>query len=166
MAETFTFCPRCGNTLRAVEQSGRRRMSCDACGFVQYRNPSPAAAVLMLDEQGRVLLVRRRDDPFKGLWTMPAGFIEYGEDIRDTAVRELEEETGLVAVIEAIHAVESCADDPRGESLLVVFRGRRTGGELAAGDDAAEAAFFPLGELPPIAFDCQRRVLRRLAGRR
>lgn len=141
-------------------------MACRQCGFVHYRNPAPAAAMLVTDAEGRVLLVRRRFDPFRGLWTMPAGFIEYGEDSRDTAVRELEEETGLIARIEGIHSVESCADDPRGETLLVVFRGRATGGELLAGDDAEEASFFPLGALPEIAFECQRRVLRRLAGKR
>ena len=166
MARLFTYCPLCGSRLSSVEESGRRRMTCAQCGFVQYRNPAPAAAVLITDAEGRVLLVRRRFEPFKGLWTMPAGFIEYGEDIRDTAVRELEEETGLVAVIEAVHAIESCADDPRGETLLVVFRGRATGGELSAGDDAEEAAYFAPDELPEIAFDCQRRVLRRLAGRK
>lgn len=166
MTKIFKFCPLCGGTLASVEQAGRRRMTCGGCGFVQYRNPAPAAAVLVTDEAGRVLLVRRRFDPFKGLWTMPAGFIEYGEDIRDTAVRELEEETGLIVVIEATHSVESCADDPRGETLLVVFRGRVTGGELAPGDDAEEAAYFPVDALPRIAFDCQRRVLRRLASKR
>jgi 8-oxo-dGTP diphosphatase len=129
---------------------------------VQYLNPAPAAGVLVRDG-GRVLLVQRRYEPFRGLWVVPSGFIEYGEDIRDTAVREVREETGLEVEIDSLHAVESCRDDPRGDTVVVLFGGRVVGGELRAGDDAIGAAFFPVGELPPIAFACQRRILSRLS---
>ena len=137
-------------------------MRCGECGFVQYLNPAPAAGILVRDDEGRVLLVRRKFEPFAGLWTMPAGFIEYGEEVAETAVRELEEETGLVIEIDGIHEVESCRDDPRGNTVLVLFVGHVKGGELEAGDDAEEVGFFSLDSLPEIAFACQRRVLGRL----
>jgi 8-oxo-dGTP diphosphatase len=164
MKRLFRYCPHCGAVLDEVDDGGKTRMKCSDCGFIQYINPSPAAGILVRDDEGRVLLVRRKIDPFRGLWTMPAGFIEYGEEAAGTAVRELEEETGLVIEIERTYAVESCRDDPRGDTVLVLYEGRIKGGKLRAGDDADEAGFFSLDSLPEIAFACQRRVLDRLIG--
>ncbi len=158
----FRYCPHCGNGLEMVAESGKDRMRCGECGFIQYLNPAPAAGILVKDDEGRILLVRRKFEPFAGLWTMPAGFIEYGEEVAETAVRELEEETGLIIEIDRIHAAESCRDDPRGDTVLVLYEGHVKGGELEAGDDAEEAGFFSLDALPEIAFSCQRRVIERL----
>lgn len=166
MKDPYRYCPVCGRALEPVREDGRSRLGCRGCGFIRYRNPFPAAGILVTDEAGRVLLVKRKHDPFQGLWTLPAGFVEHGEDIRETALRELEEETGLVALIGDVYAVESCRDDPRGDTILIVYRARVSGGELRAGDDAEEAAYFPPEQLPSIAFACQRRVLERVAGQR
>jgi ADP-ribose pyrophosphatase YjhB (NUDIX family) len=159
MNRLFRYCPHCGVVLEKAEDGGTTRMRCGECGFVQYLNPAPAAGILVRDGEGRVLLVRRKFEPFKGLWTMPAGFIEYGEEAAETAIRELKEETGLIIGIDGTHTVESCRDDPRGNTVLVLFEGHVEGGELEAGDDAEEAGFFSLDSLPEIAFACQRRVL-------
>ncbi|MCJ7774642.1 MAG: NUDIX hydrolase, partial [Desulfobacterales bacterium] len=134
-------------------------MKCLDCGFVQYNNPAPAAGVLILDDLGQILLVKRAFQPYRGTWVIPSGYIEYDEDIRSTAVRELKEETGLDVEIEGIHTVESCFDDPRGNTILVVFRGKIAGGRLKAGDDAEDVGFFPLEDLPVIGFECQRRIV-------
>lgn len=139
-------------------------MKCGACGYVHYMNPSPAAGVLVLDGNG-VLLVRRRYEPYKGLWSIPSGFVEYEEDVRETAQRELREETGLCIELDFLYAVESVFDDPRGMTLLVLYRGHVTGGELVAGDDAADVRFFPLDDLPDLAFEVHRKVLAKLAKR-
>ena len=113
-------------------------------------------------ENDSILLVQRRFEPYRGLWVVPSGFIEYGETVRDTAIREVREETGLEIEIDALHTVESCRDDPRGNTILVLYRGHVVGGELEAGDDAVDVGFFPLARLPEIAFACQRRILARL----
>jgi ADP-ribose pyrophosphatase YjhB (NUDIX family) len=162
MNRFFRYCPHCASALEKVEEDGTTRMRCGSCGFVQYLNPSPAAGILVRDGEDRVLLVRRKFEPFKGLWTMPAGFIEYDEEAAQTAVRELREETGLDIGIDRTFAIESCRDDPRGNTILVLFEGHVRGGELEAGDDADEVGFFSLDSLPEIAFACQRRVLQRL----
>ncbi len=143
------------------DDEGHRRVVCPSCGFTMYINPAPAAGILVQDGES-VLLVQRRFEPFEGLWVMPSGFIEYDEDVRDTAVREVREETGLEVVIDSLHAVESCRDDPRGNTVLIIFRGHVVGGMLEAGDDAMDVGFFPLDELPEIAFACQRRILSKL----
>ena len=148
--------------MSVTSEGAEPRLKCPSCGYVHYFNPSPAAGVLVDDGEGRILLVKRKFEPFSGLWTIPSGFIEYEEDIRLTAARELEEETGMKVEVGPVHAVESCMDDPRGNTVLVVFRGRVTGGRLRAGDDAADAAFFSLDELPGIAFECQKRIIGRL----
>jgi ADP-ribose pyrophosphatase YjhB (NUDIX family) len=162
MAEQFAFCPLCGAPLDGVVDEKRERMRCGSCGYMHYRNPAPAAGVIVLDT-GRVLLVRRKYEPYRGQWVIPSGFIEYDEDVRDTARRELLEETGLEIDIVSLHAVESCFDDPRGMTLLVLYRGRVTGGTLIAGDDADEVRFFALDELPEIAFEAHRVTLAALA---
>ncbi|UCF04749.1 MAG: NUDIX hydrolase [bacterium] len=162
MSEGFVYCPLCSHALERIPDEGQARMKCPACGFIHYRNPAPAVGVIMLDG-ARVLLVKRRFDPYKGKWAIPSGFIEYNEDVRETAVREVREETGLEIEIVALHAVESCFDDPRGNTLLVLYTGRITGGALRAGDDAADVGYFPLDALPEIAFEAHRRVLGDLA---
>jgi ADP-ribose pyrophosphatase YjhB (NUDIX family) len=162
LSEDYVYCPLCSQALERIRNEGQARMKCPACEFVHYRNPAPAAGVIMLDGAS-VLLVKRRFDPYEGKWAIPSGFIEYTEDVRETAVREVREETGLEIEIVALETVESCFDDPRGNTLLVLFTGRITGGELAAGDDAADVGYFPLDALPEIAFEAHRRVLDRLA---
>jgi len=162
MNREFTYCPLCGTPLAREREGHPVRMKCRVCGFVDYQNPAPAVGVIMI-ENGQVLLVRRRFDPYRGLWAIPSGFIEYDEDVRSTGVREALEETGLAVEIDSLHAVESCFDDPRGNTLLVLYRAHATGGVLKAGDDAEEVRFFPLSDLPPIAFEAHRKTLGQLA---
>ncbi len=162
MKSDYTFCPLCAEPLECAREGKHVRMACRACGWIHYRNPAPAAGVVIV-ENGAVLLVKRRYEPFEGLWSIPSGFVEIDEDIRATAVREAVEETGLAVEIDSLLAVETCFDDPRGNTLLVLYRAHRTGGTPKAGDDAADVGFFPLKELPPLAFEAHRKVLASLA---
>jgi ADP-ribose pyrophosphatase YjhB (NUDIX family) len=162
MDKEFSYCPMCGSILEAVDESGHRRMKCGNCGFIQYLNPSSAVGVIVRTEEG-VLLVKRRFEPYKGKWVIPSGFIEYDEDMREAAVRETLEETGLEVELTGLHAAESCFDDPRGNTILVLFDGKITGGVLEPGDDADGAAIFPLDRLPEIAFEAHRKVLSELS---
>lgn len=162
MSVLFTYCPVCSHAMDPLQEGEHRRMKCPSCGFIQYRNPASAVGVIVTRD-AEVLLVKRRFDPYKGKWVIPSGFIEYDEDMREAAVREVAEETGFEVELIGLHAAESCFDDPRGNTILVLFTGRITGGELEAGDDAEDAAFFPLDRLPEIAFEAHRKVLRDLA---
>jgi len=98
-----------------------------------------------------------------GYWSVPAGFVDYGEDVRQAAQRELHEETGLVAEIGEVLHVASNFHDPNKLTVGIWFSGTVIGGELRAGDDAEEAAFFPLDNLPPLAFETDRTFLEGLA---
>jgi 8-oxo-dGTP diphosphatase len=154
----YKFCPLCGKGLGKRKAGGRLRDACD-CGYVNWANPVPAAGMFILRGE-ECLWVRRAEEPFKGQWSMPSGFQEWEEDIRDCAVREVLEETGLQVETGALIGVYSAFDDPRNNALLVVYLGRVTGGREAAGDDASELGWFPLESPPePVAWEPHRRAL-------
>lgn len=159
----YRFCPYCGTRLEQERRDGRYRPVCPACGYVRFRNPAVGAAAVVTDLQSRILLVRRARGLRKGLWSIPAGFVEYGEEIRDAAARELREETGLVGLVGEVVHVASNFHDPEKLSVGIWFRVEVIGGTLAAGDDADDAGFFPISALPPLAFDTDRELLEFLA---
>ena len=155
----YKYCPICGEPLSEKELDGRLRQVCPACGFIYYLNPAPAAGVI-LEEDGQVLLVKRKHRPKAGAWSLPAGFVEYDETASQAAVRETEEETGLRVKLERLLDVYGACDDPRKKVILVVYVAKRIGGRLNPGDDASEARFFPLDGLPDnIAFSSHREAL-------
>lgn len=153
------FCPQCGAPLEDAAIDGRERRRCTACRFVLYLNPASAAAALVVSE-GRILLVRRGIEPFKGLWGLPAGYQEYDESPDQTVVRETREETGLHVSIVRLFDVLFTRDDPRKKANLVAYLCQVVGGTLCAGDDATEADFFAADRLPvDIAFANNRYLL-------
>jgi 8-oxo-dGTP diphosphatase len=110
--------------------------------------------------RGRVLLVRRGRPPFQGSWALPGGFVEVGETVESAVVRELREETGLTGRLGPLIGVYSDPGrDPRRPTVSVVFRILGPGGTPRGGDDAAQAEWFPIRALPPLAFD-HARILR------
>lgn len=140
-------------------------MACPQCGWVHYRNPGVGAAVLVRDEDGRVLLVRRSSRSTRaGLWCIPCGYVDYGEDVAAAAAREMLEETGLVVDVGSPVFVRSNFHDPARLTVGVWFAGVVVGGALAAGDDADDAGWFGLDELPELAFSTDRELLDCLRG--
>jgi 8-oxo-dGTP diphosphatase len=125
-----------------------------------YEYPRPAVTVdtvvVTRERRPRVLLVRRKHEPFEDMWALPGGFVDVAESLETAARRELAEETGVrVAKVEQLHSFGDPGRDPRGPTISVVFLARVNGGRLdpEAGDDAAEARWHPLHRLPPLAFD-------------
>lgn len=136
------------------------RMACPNCDFIHFRNPGVGAAVVVWDQQGRILLVKRAPDATQpGKWSIPAGYVDYGEDVRSGAARELREETGLVADVGEPVWVATNFHDPSKVTVGIWFAGTVVGGELAAGDDAAAVGWFALDALPPLAFETDEAYL-------
>lgn len=124
-----------------------------------YKYPRPAVTadcvVITNEPQPKVLLIQRGDDPFKGAWALPGGFMNMDETTEDCAIRELEEETGLkVATVFQIGAFSKVDRDPRGRSITVAYLAIiDSPKEVKGQDDAAKAEWFPINELPQLAFD-------------
>ena len=162
MGKTPEHCPLCGSKLveKHVELEHRIRRVCSSCDFIYYQNPTPAAGIILV-EDGRVLLVKRKYQPRANLWTLPAGFVEADEDVAACAVREAKEETNLDVEIVRLFDVYSAFDDPRTAVVLILYQTQRVGGELQCGDDASDARFFDIQNLPDdIAFRAHQNALR------
>lgn len=155
------FCPICATELETRLVDDKERLVCPNCDFILYINPKVAAGILIEDDD-KVILVRRGVRPAKGAWALPSGFAEYEETIEETAVREASEETGLRVDIDDLLGVYSYHSEIVGRGVLVLFSGHAVGGEMQAGDDADEVGQFGPDELPPmeeIAFSTHRQAL-------
>jgi ADP-ribose pyrophosphatase YjhB (NUDIX family) len=143
----WTSCPRCRRELRHEARAVR----CASCGLSAYGTPAPTASAIILDEEGRVLLARRKNDPGAGLWDLLGGFVEEGEDGLSALRREIEEETALrIEPLEFLGAFPDRYGDEGIYTLNLYWCARVTGGELDLdGDELLDVAWFSPGELPP-----------------
>ncbi len=129
------------------------------------RQPRLAADCVVFDAKGRLLLIRRKNPPFKGLYALPGGFIELGETTEEAARRELKEETGVDAgPLRLIGVYSDPGRDPRGHTVSIAYLGEAAVAAVAqAGDDAAEAEFVASWKDQTFAFDHARIIADALA---
>lgn len=130
---------------------------------MHFRNPAVGVAGVVI-ENGRLLLVKRGPGASRsGLWCIPCGYLDYGEEVRTGAAREVVEETGLEVDIGRVMWIASNDHDPAKLTVGIWFEATVVGGELQAGDDAVEAGFFALDDLPDLAFETDAALIRSLA---
>ena len=126
-----------------------------------YKYPRPALtvdAVVFRNncDKTEVLLIQRDRNPFEGMWALPGGFVEMDETLEQAVARELKEETALAGInLKQLHAFSDVGRDPRGRTVSVTFYGvtDKSNSKLKGGDDARDARWFPLDDLPKLAFD-------------
>jgi ADP-ribose pyrophosphatase YjhB (NUDIX family) len=149
------FCPRCG---QPADVRFPHSIACSHCGYAAYFNPKPVAAAIPVDDEGRVILLRRGFDPGRGRWTFPGGFVDLGESVEDAARRETDEELCIAIELGPLVGVYSRAED---RVVLIVFLARARG-QPQTTPEATEVRSFARTELPwdELAFWSTEQALR------
>lgn len=155
MMDQDNYCSRCAHALEWKETQGKRRPVCPSCGKVVYYDPK-VTAVAVVEQAGSILFIRRTVEPGLGLWSLPGGYVDRGEQVARAAEREVMEETGLEVRVEGVVGVYSQSGHP---VILVVYDSVIVGGVLQPGEEASDARFFPLEDLPELAFERDATVL-------
>lgn len=160
IVEDVNYCPRCGSSIKTAHRDGRSRKVCTDCDWIYFPDPKVAVAAL-ITKGSQVLLVRRANNPARGLWTLPAGFVDAGEDPIAAIEREGLEETGLTIKTTGLIDVLSGQEHPRGAHIIIFYRAEIIAGELIPGDDVDRVSFFDRSDLPPLAFNTTQRILQK-----
>lgn len=123
----------------------------------KYPHPSVTTDCVIFGFDGsklNVLLIERGGEPYKGCWAFPGGFLNMDESAEEGALRELQEETGLTgAYIKQFHTFSTPDRDPRERVITIAYYALVKQQEVQGGDDAVRAEWFPLDDVPPLAFD-------------
>jgi ADP-ribose pyrophosphatase YjhB (NUDIX family) len=156
MTSPIRFCQHCGGSLSHLSVEGKSRPHCPACGHIVFLDPKLAAVVLVAQEK-YLLMVRRGVEPALGRWAFPSGYVDRGEAVEDAAMREVEEETGLVVRLSRFVGLYSGTGS---HVVLAVYGAVVAGGSLRPGGDTQEVNWFRVADLPPLPFPHDDRILR------
>lgn len=157
------FCQYCGHKLTLKYHERKKRLFCENCELFCWENPIPGTVSIVLSkDHSKILLIKRKVDPQKGMWALPGGFLDKGEDPKEGAIRELKEETGITGLHPEL--LDTCCQSSNmlGSVLVIAYIFKDYEGEIKAGDDAMQAEFFDINKLPPIAFDSHHNFLDKI----
>ncbi len=160
MKKQRIYCSYCGKKIISKEQDGKSRDFCPFCNTFYYENPLPVASTIVVNDQREVLLVKRKKDPYQGMWCLPIGFAETGEEVREAALRELQEEAGVTGEIIRLIDVDTVDNYFYGSLAIVTYEVKVTGGAVCPGDDAIDARYFPIAELPELAWSSNDKAVK------
>jgi len=158
----YRFCPSCGCNLPSQRKANGKagNQSCSQCGFVYYKNPKPCVGAVII-ENGKVLLARRANEPFKDHWDFPGGFLECNEKPQEGLRREVAEE--LTIGVKAIHVLGIYPDTygPGDDATLNIYYSCKiSNGKITPQAEIAKAQWFDINSLPPeLAFGHVKLVL-------
>lgn len=157
------YCPRCGGSCEEAVEGGVPRGKCTQCSYVHFINPAPCVAVVVVSNEKVLLCKRGAGTRFEGLWCLPSGYIEYGEDFITAGLREVQEETGLNVEVQGIVSVVSNFWSHDASTLVVVLLAVLLGGEPRPdGVETSEVSWFTAEALPEgMAFSADAHIIQR-----
>lgn len=162
MNRAFKFCPLCRYYLRKTRIDGRKRLVCQKCGWIDYRNPLPVAICAVKDRKDKILIARRNLKPGINKWALPGGFVESGECPKNTCLRELEEETGLKGKVKRLIGVYIQKSRYYGSFLVIGYEVSVSKYKLSLNSELRDATFFSKRDLPAIPFSSHRKIIERI----
>jgi ADP-ribose pyrophosphatase YjhB (NUDIX family) len=158
MRPPVNFCQVCGHAMSERLAFGKLRRVCPACGHIHFSDPK-VASIVFIEQNNRVLLVRRAMNPERGKWALPAGYIDDGEDPRAAAIREVHEETGLEIEITRLVDVQ-IGPGSLGASIVIIYAAIVICGTARGQDDADAVLWYAASDpLPELAFESTRWMI-------
>jgi ADP-ribose pyrophosphatase YjhB (NUDIX family) len=147
LAKSLNHCANCGGplTLGPVAGEERDRLSCAACGHITYVNPRLVVTALPITDEGEIVLIRRGFEPGRGAWAQPGGFLEVDETVTEGAIREVQEETGLIVAPRDIVGLYARLE---AAVIVLVYEAGIVGGEMRATPEALEVRAFDPAAIP------------------
>jgi 8-oxo-dGTP diphosphatase len=158
----FRFCPLCRYYLRRKQVDGRKRLVCQKCGWVYYKNPLPVAVCAAKNKRGKILIVKRNLKPAINKWALPGGFVESNEVPETACLRELQEETGLKGKIKSLIGVYIQKTREYGSLLVMGYEVEISQGSLLLNNELKDAKFFSKKDLPVIPFSSHRKIIKKI----
>ncbi|BAL98079.1 MULTISPECIES: NUDIX hydrolase [Caldilinea] len=162
--QRYRYCPHCAHALEDRLVEGKLRQVCPACNFIHFPDPK-VAVVALIEQDERVLLIRRAVEPARGLWALPGGYMDAGEMPEDALRREVQEEVGIsirIAELLEIFPMVNSGGVSLGIVLAYQAHPQEGAAELRACDDVDQARWFSVEELPAaLAFDSTKKLLAR-----
>ena len=159
------YCSVCSAKIENRRIDERLRNYCSKCDIIYYDNPLPVASTVIVNPKREILLVLRKNEPKKGMWGLPSGFAEVNETIEEASLRELKEETGISGIVLRLLDTRSHFNEFYGDLIWVTYEVNWTGGEITLGDDALDAKFFSLFDLPKLAFTANKLAVEKYMNR-
>ena len=148
------YCQSCGSKLDKRKVENIIRPYCNKCRKVIYLDPK-VAAVTLVHDVGRILLVRRAIQPHYGKWSLPSGYVDRGEAVEKAAVREVWEETNLKIEINSLQGIYSGI----GPVILAVYQASPASGEPSVGSEVSEVDWFKINRLPELPFPHDEKII-------
>ena len=150
----YKFCPHCKTPLTNKKLHNKIRRVCPNCSFVFWSNPRPCVTAILLNDKQEVLLLKIASGQLKNHWCMPGGIVEYDEKPQQSLIREVKEETGLDVHIDNLVDVFLIDNDPRGNSMEILYKASLLNSKMLLSHEHSEHGFFPVDKLPaPIAYE-------------
>lgn len=156
----WNYCPICGEVLVLRDDGEKPRPNCARCRRFFYRNPLPAVCCILTRNHTDLLLARRANEPCRGEWAFPGGFIEMDETTEQALTREMQEETGVHIREPRLIGVSTQQSQYYGAVTVLGYAVQEWDGTFEPNSDVAELQFFPDGELPPLPFTAHNELLK------
>ena len=158
----FKFCPLCRYYLRRELVDGHKRLVCQKCGWIHYKNPLPVAVCAAKNKKGKILVVKRNLKPGVNKWALPEGFVESNEAPEIACLRELEEETGLKGKIRRLLGLYIQKTKEYGSLLVIGYEVVTSRDSLSLNNELKDAGFFSKKDLPAIPFSSHRKMIEKI----